>query len=127
MTKIAINVRSQKEWNELMETMTNFWKKNLSRIFPEDPKGPFLVSISSRHFGAVLNAVKEKGKEGTPEEIESEIIKLIQKDWGRLREVGIIRILRGLLRAGKRTSAYYYDALGKDILRAEPKIISTAL
>lgn len=115
----------KEEWNEVMSTMTAFWERNLSRVFPEDPKGPMVVSISSRHFGAILNAVKERGDEASPEWIEPEVVELVSKEWGRLREVGIMRTLRGLLRAEKRTSAYYYDALGHEVLRAEPKIVSS--
>lgn len=112
------------EWEELMSLVTRFWSKNLPRIFPEDRNGPILVSISTRYFGALLNAVKAKGQEASPESLNPEIIELILQEWNKLQEVGIIRVLRGLLRAGKRTSSYYYDALGEDVLRAEPKVIS---
>lgn len=112
------------EWEELMNIVTRFWSKNLPRIFPEDRNGPILVSISARYFGALLNAVKAKSQEASPESLTPEIIELILQEWNKLQEVGIIRVLRGLLRAGKRTSAYYYDALGEDVLRAEPKVIS---
>ncbi|QTA78416.1 Uncharacterized protein dnl_06370 [Desulfonema limicola] len=112
------------EWAAVMDCMTSFWERHLSRIFPENPEGPMLVSISSRHFGAILNALREKGQDGTPEDIEIDTLELIKSDWDRMREAGIIRILKGMLRAGRRTSAYYYDALGRDALRAEPKIIA---
>ena len=112
------------EWEELMNIVTRFWSKNLPRIFPEDRKGPILASISARYFGAILNAVKAKSQEASPESLTPEIIELILQEWNKLQEVGIIRVLRGLLRAGKRTSAYYYDALGEEVLRAEPKVIS---
>lgn len=113
------------EWQELMKAMTSFWEKNLGRIFPEDRSGPMLVSLSTRHFGAVLSAIKEKGDLASPETIGDEAVSLVKQDWARLREVGIMRTLQGLLRGGKRTSAYYYEALGQEILRAEPKIISS--
>jgi hypothetical protein len=115
----------EEEWREVMNTMTTFWERNLSKIFPEDPGGPMLVSLSTRHFGAVLNAIREKGDAASPEPIEPEAVTLISQEWGRLREVGIMRTLQGMLRGGKRTSAYYYDALGKEVLRAEPKIVSS--
>lgn len=114
----------EEEWREVMSTMTTFWENNLSRTFPENPNGPMLVSVSTRHFGAVLNAIREQGDLASPEVVDSEAIALISQEWGRLREVGIMRTLQGMLRGGRRTSAYYYDALGREVLRAEPKIVS---
>ena len=112
------------EWNALMTVMTKFWEENLSRIFPEDPDGPILVSLSRRHFGAVLTAIQRSTSSASPELIDPETLTLITKEWDRLREAGIMRVLNSMLRSGKRTSAYYYDAFGPDVLRAQPKIIS---
>ncbi len=112
------------EWSEVMERMTSFWERYLSRIYPENPEGP-VASVSSRHFGAILNALREKGGEGSPENIETDTLEAVEQEWDRLREAGIVRILKGMLRAGKRTAAYYYDALGRDALRAEPEIAAS--
>jgi hypothetical protein len=113
------------EWNELMQAMNHFWERNSARIFPADRKGPILVSVSTRYFGALLNAIKEKGGNASSEKLEPEIIELIVQEWRKLQEVGILRILRGLLRAGKRTGMYYYDSLGEEVMRAEPKSVAT--
>jgi hypothetical protein len=118
------NEEIHQEWDELMEAMNLFWEHNAARIFPADRDGPILVSISTRYFGALLNAIKEKGVNASGEKLEPEIIELIVKEWHKLQEVGILRVLRGLLRAGKRTAMYYYDALGDEVLRAEPKSVA---
>ncbi len=115
----------RQEWDELMQSMNRFWEHNTARIFPADRNGPFLVSVSTRYFGALLNAIKEKGSYASSENLEPEIVDLIIQDWRKLQEVGILRVLRGLLRAGKRTGMYYYDALGDEVLRAEPKGVSS--
>ena len=107
-----------------MSMLTKFWKTNLPRIFPEDPNGPMLVSVSKRHFGAILNAIQKNANNASPEEIDPDSLSLIIQEWDRLREAGIIRVLNGMLKAGKRTSAYYYDALGEEVLRAQPQEIS---
>jgi len=119
------NEEIRQEWEELMQVIRHFWDRNAARIFPADRKGPFLVSTSTRYFGALLNAIKEKGALASSEKLEPEIVDLITHEWHKLQEVGILRVLRGLLRAGKRTSMYYYDALGDDVLRAEPKGVAT--
>jgi hypothetical protein len=114
----------KEEWYTLMSVMTKFWQSNLHRIFPEDANGPMVVSLSKRHFGAILNAIEKKATNASPEQIDQAALSLVVKEWDRLRQAGIIRILNGMLKAGKRTSAYYYDALGEEVLRAEPKVIS---
>lgn len=119
------NQEIHQEWEELMQVMRRFWERNTTRIFPANRNGPILVSTSTRYFGALLNAIKEKGGLASSEKLEPELIELIVQEWHKLQEVGILRVLRGLLRAGKRTSMYFYDALGDDVLRAEPKGVAT--
>jgi hypothetical protein len=114
------------EWDELLEVMEGFWQRYLPSVFPNDPKGPFLVSLQSRRDlnAAVLNALREKGAAGSPEAISSEALDLVQNEWLQLRRVGVLRFLRGALRAGHRTAAYYYEALGRQMKRFEPKTVA---
>ncbi len=114
------------EWNELLDVMEGFWQRYLPSIFPNDPKGPFLVSLQSRRDlnAAVLNALREKGGAGSPEAISTEALNLVQNEWLQLRQVGVLRFLRGALRAGHRTAAYYYEALGRQMKRFEPKTVA---
>jgi hypothetical protein len=114
------------EWRELIEVMEAFWQRFLPSIYPNDPNGPFLVSLQSRRDlnAAVLNALREKGPAGSPEAISSEALDLVQSEWVELRRVGILRFLRGALRAGHRTAAYYYEALGRQMKRFEPRTVA---
>ena len=114
------------EWRELIEMMEAFWQRFLPSIYPNDPNGPFLVSLQSRRDlnAAVLNALREKGPAGSPEAISSEALDLVQSEWVQLRRVGILRFLRGALRAGHRTAAYYYEALGRQMKRFEPRTVA---
>lgn len=116
----------EEEWRELIEVMEAFWQRFLPSIYPNDPNGPFLVSLQSRRDlnAAVLNALREKGPAGSPEAISSEAIDLVQSEWVQLRRVGVVRFLRGALRAGHRTAAYYYEALGRQMKRFEPRIVA---
>ena len=58
----------EEEWRELIEVMEAFWQRFLPSIYPNDPNGPFLVSLQSRRDlnAAVLNALREKGPAGSP-------------------------------------------------------------
>jgi hypothetical protein len=116
----------EEEWHELIEVMEAFWQRFLPSIYPNDPNGPFLVSLQSRRDlnAAVLNALREKGPAGSPEVISSEAMDLVQSEWVQLRRVGVIRFLRGALRAGHRTAAYYYEALGRQMKRFEPRAVA---
>ena len=116
----------EEEWRELIEVMEAFWQRFLPSIYPNDPNGPFLVSLQSKRDlnAAVLNALREKGAAGSPEAISSEALDLIQSEWMQLRRVGVLRFLRGALRAGHRTAAYYYEALGRQMKRFEPRTVA---
>lgn len=116
----------EEEWRELIEVMEAFWQRFLPSIYPNDPNGPFLVSLQSRRDlnAAVLNALREKGPAGSPEAIGSEAMDLVQGEWVQLRRVGVLRFLRGALRAGHRTAAYYYEALGRQMKRFEPRTVA---
>ena len=116
----------QEEWQELCEVMEAFWRRFLPAVYPNDPNGPYLVSLQTKKElnAAVLNAVREKGASGSPEPIVPEAVTMIQEEWGQLRRVGILRFLRGTLRAGHRTAAYYYEALGRQMRQFEPKTVA---
>lgn len=113
-----------KEWEETLSAVTRFWERNLSRVFPEDPDGPIVVSLTRRYFGAILNAVREKQSGASPEVLSKEAVALVSQNWPRLCEVGIMRALKGMLKARRRTAAYYYEALGGALQRSEPKIVA---
>lgn len=116
----------EEEWRELIEVMEAFWQRFLPSIYPNEPNGPFLVSLQSRRDlnAAVLNALREKGPAGSPEATSSEALDLVQGEWAQLRRVGVLRFLRGALRAGHRTAAYYYEALGRQMKRFEPRTVA---
>jgi len=116
----------EEEWRELIDVMEAFWQRFLPSIYPNDSNGPFLVSLQSRRDlnAAVLNALREKGAAGSPEAINTEALDLVQREWTQLRRVGVIRFLRGALRAGHRTAAYYYEALGRQMKRFEPRTVA---
>jgi hypothetical protein len=111
------------EWNDLLELITRFWGRYAARCFPADPDGPLVAHLGRKHFGAILTAVQADGVKGAVDPVTPELARLVADEWDDLRRAGVTRVLRGLLRPGKRTAAYPYAALGRDALRAAPKLL----
>jgi hypothetical protein len=111
------------EWHDLLELMTRFWGRYAARCFPLDADGPLVAHLGRAHFGAVLTAVRAEGVKGAVDPVTPELARLVSDEWHELRQAGVTRVLRGLLRPGKRTAAYPYAALGRDALRAAPKLL----
>ena len=112
------------EWEATLAAITRFWERNLCKVFPEDPDGPIIVALTRRYFGAILNAVHGKQGDASPEDVSEEALSLVTQNWTRLHEVGIMRVLKGMLKAQRRTAAYYYEALGGALQRSEPEILA---
>ncbi|MBK8988202.1 MAG: hypothetical protein IPM39_19405 [Chloroflexi bacterium] len=113
----------REEWEDLLALLTRFWGRYAAHCYPVNPKGPTVAYIGQRHFGAILTAIQKEGLRGSVDPITPELSELVTKQWDDLRRVGVDRILRGLLRPGTRTAAYLYTAMGRDALRAAPKMI----
>jgi hypothetical protein len=111
------------EWEELLELMTRFWGRYAERCYPSNPDGPLVAHLGRKHFGATLTAIQAEGVKGAVDPVTPELAKLVADEWSDLRRAGVTRVLRGLLRPGKRTAAYPYTALGRDALRAAPKLL----
>ena len=111
------------EWNELLDLMTRFWGRYAERCFPANPDGPLVAHLGQRHFGAVLVAVQADGVKGAVDPVTPELAQLVADEWDDLRRAGVNRVLKGLLRPGKRTAAYPSAALGRDALRSAPRLL----
>ena len=74
---------------------------------------------------AVLNALREKALRDRRRPSAQKPSQLVQNEWNQLRRVGVLRFLRGALRAGHRTAAYYYEALGRQMKRFEPRTVAS--
>jgi hypothetical protein len=85
-----------------------------------------VAHLGRQHFGAVLTAIQAEGAKGAVDPVTPELAGLIAGEWDELRRAGVNRVLKGLLRPGKRTAAYPYTALGRDALRAAPKVLGEA-
>lgn len=111
------------EWEGLLDLLSRFWGRYASRCYPTNPQGPLVVHLGRQHFGAVLIAIQAEGVKGTVDPVAPELATLVAGQWDDLRRAGVNRVLKGLLRPGKRTAAFPYAALGRDALRAAPKLL----
>jgi len=113
----------REEWDELLELITRFWGRYAPSCFPLNADGPLVAHLGRRHFGAILTALQADGVKGAVDPVTPELAQLVDGEWDELRRAGVTRVLKGLLRPGKRTAAYPYTALGRDVLRAAPKLL----
>jgi len=113
----------REEWDDLLALMTRFWGRYAGRCYPQDPRGPMVAHLGRRHFGAILTAVHAEGVKGAVDPVTPELARLVADEWDDLRRAGVTRVLKGLVRPGKRTAAYPYAALGRDALRAAPQLL----
>lgn len=111
------------EWEEVLVLLTRFWTRYASRCYPAHPTGPMVLHLGRQHFGAAMNAIKAEGVQGAIDPVTPELAALIAAGWDDMRRAGIDRVLKGLLRPGKRTAAYPYAALGREALRSAPKLL----
>ena len=75
------NEEIRQEWEEVMQVMSRCWERNTARFFPANRNVPILVATSTLYFGAVLNAIKEKGALASSEKLEPELVDLIVQEW----------------------------------------------
>lgn len=111
------------EWEGLLDLLSRFWGRYAGRCYPSNPNGPLVVHLGRQHFGAVLTAIQAEGVKGAVDPVTPELAALVAGQWDDLRRAGVNRVLKGLLRPGKRTAAFPYAALGRDALRAAPKLL----
>jgi hypothetical protein len=116
----------REEWEDLLALLSRFWGRYAARCYPSNPNGPLVAHLGRQHFGAVLTAIQAEGAKGAVDPVTPELAGLIAGEWDELRRAGVNRVLKGLLRPGKRTAAYPYTALGRDALRAAPKVLGEA-
>ena len=78
----------QEDWQALLKVMEEFWQRHLNDFYPNNPDGPFLVSLQTKRDlnSAVLNAIREEGQSGSPEAIDDKIVNLFVRTGGNFAE-----------------------------------------
>lgn len=100
----------------------NFWMKHKDNIYPYKENGVKVVSVGNKRFGAIIFALTEDKIQFIPDTINKNMVGKItdEKYMNKLKNVGIKRLLHGVLVKRTRTAAFQFDGINKDS-RLEPE------
>lgn len=108
----------------------DFWMKHKERVYPYKKNGVKIVSIGNKRFGAVIFALKEDKIQFIPDIIDKSIVNKLTKKKSetdksyieKMQNVGIKRLLHGILVKRTRTAAFQLDGINEDA-RLEPEAL----
>ena len=107
-------------YNKCRDTIESFWEKYKDNIYPFNKNGIKIVSVGTKRFGAIVFALTQDNLCYIPDEIDSKITGRMEDLMPQVQDVGIKRLLTGILVKRTRTAAFQYDGLNKDC-RLEPE------
>lgn len=112
----------KKIYDRCETVIRDFWIKHKENIYPYKENGVKVVSIGNKRFGAVIFALTEDKIQFIPDIINKNMIGKItdEKYMNKLKNVGIKRLLHGVLVKRTRTAAFQFDGINKDS-RLEPE------
>lgn len=107
-------------YNKCRKIILKFWDKYKDDVYPFNKNGIKIASIGNKKFGAVIFALSDENIKYIPDEIDKSIIAKMGDLMPKLQEVGIKRLMTGILVKRTRTAAFQYDGINKDS-RLEPE------
>jgi hypothetical protein len=107
------DVNINAEWRDLEEQVNTFWKENLNRVFPFNPKGKLIASLRP-HAVSSLFAALYNNRNTSPDNISPELFELLQKEQKSINQLGQSRIVERILTSNTRSIAYSYEDLDLD-------------
>lgn len=112
----------KKIYDRCKVVINEFWMKHKDNIYPYKENGVKIVSIGNKRFGAIIFALNKDNFEFIPDIIDKSIVgKITDKQYmNKLKNVGIKRLLHGILVKRTRTAAFQLDAINPDT-RLEPE------
>ncbi|AKC62815.1 hypothetical protein [Clostridium sporogenes] len=115
----------KKIYDRCKTAIKDFWMKHKENIYPYKENGVKVVSIGNKRFGAVIFALTEDKIQFIPDNINKNMVGKItdEKYMNKLKNVGIKRLLHGVLVKCTRTAAFQFDGINKDS-RLEPEELS---
>lgn len=111
-----------KVYNRCRKTIEKFWDKYKDDIYPFNENGVKIASIGSKKFGAVVFGLTDENIKYIIDPIEKSVINQMDNLMPKIQEVGVKRLMTGILVKNTRTAAFQYDGLNKDS-RLEPESI----
>jgi hypothetical protein len=109
-----------KIYNKCRKEILKFWEKYKDDVYPFNKNGVKIASVGNKKFGAVIFALSDENMKYIPDEIDKSIIAKMGDLMPKLQEVGIKRLMTGILVKRTRTAAFQYDGINKDS-RLEPE------
>lgn len=107
-------------YNRCRDTIERFWSKNKNKIYPFSNDGVKIVSVGNKRFGAIIFALTEENIGYVPDSIDKNIMIKLENLMPKIQEVGIKRLMTGILVKKTRTAAFQFDGINKDS-RFEPE------
>jgi hypothetical protein len=111
-----------KVYDKCRETIKFFWDKYKDMVYPFNENGIKIASVGTKRFGAIIYALTEDNLVYIPDDVDNSIIKKMEELMPKIQDVGIKRLLTGILVKRTRTAAFQYDGLNKDN-RLEPETL----
>lgn len=107
-------------YNKCRKVILKFWEKYKNDIYPFNKNGVKIASVGNKKFGAVIFALNDENVKYIPDSIDKNIIAKMSDLMPKLQNVGIRRLMTGILVKRTRTAAFQYDGINKDS-RLEPE------
>lgn len=105
------------------ERIEQFWKEHKHEIYPFNPSGVKIVSISSKRFGSVFYGLTlEQTNKYMIDSLVAQELSELSMSFNKIKKVGVKKLLHGVLTRRTRTAAYEYDLLTSDN-RLEPQFV----
>ena len=102
------------------ERIHKFWGQHKEKMYPYNPQGMCLVSVSNKRFGSIFYGLSvPDGDRYIIDSISRSIIHEIDNAFERIKKVGVKKLLHGVLTRRSRTAAYEFSLLTNDN-RMEP-------
>jgi hypothetical protein len=111
-----------KVYDKCRETIKFFWDKYKDMVYPFNENGIKIASVGIKRFGAIIYALTKDNLVYIPDDVDNSIVKKMEELMPKIQDVGIKRLLTGILVKRTRTAAFQYDGLNKDN-RLEPETL----
>ncbi|GFZ93781.1 hypothetical protein GCM10008018_45260 [Paenibacillus marchantiophytorum] len=108
------------DYQTCKERIHTFWSSYKEKMYPYNPDGVRLVSISTKRFGSIFYGLSVlDGDHYILDEITKSEIHEEEDTFEKIKKVGVKKLLHGVLTRRSRTAAYEYSLLTNDN-RLEP-------
>jgi hypothetical protein len=105
------------------ERIEQFWKEYKNEIYPFNPIGIKIVSVSTKRFGSVFYGLNsEQTDKYMIDLLDTQDFSVFSSSFNKIKKVGVKKLLHGVLTRRTRTAAYEYDLLTSDN-RLEPQFV----